>query len=478
MANIKWTLFSTEINEEIERYGKTDNRYEDDFVVSDIVSEVFYTNMFKKINVDNQEFENKEKSLKRLNELDNRLNIFMQYGKDILYSLNEEYTRVPVEDNQRLQDVILNYSNTVYDSIRERRSNLERIQSLERVIMEEFPVGEEIEVRFIEIRELMLEYLDPDSDSIPRRLLQRLYSKIRRIPLYLGSPYEERYRLYDKLQKYPKLYNTGHVVQQSYQIGMPRIVNTLMFGSSFDEYYEIKYQAILDYIKEVQKKSCEIKAITLEDEFQKAIVDLNRLINKSTRTMQKRYSEKDTGSCFSIIDVHLNNKKIVEYICFSGMFDSMDAKIQKNFDTKKGNGLNKAIDDILKSPEFAHAKLVNTNANVRYYYDSSSNYITLMDLCNAIKSGYKHLHRMFSCCERKFYTALINYDISEVDKYKIFSKYNPCSMCERAISDFRSLGYIDQIMFGVKKDFGADFTHYDKLAKDISSGTKGIDYKA
>lgn len=84
---------------------------------------------------------------------------------------------------------------------------------------------------------------------------------------------------------------------------------------------------------------------------------------------------------------------------------------------------------------------------------------------------------MFSCCERKFYTVLENFDVSNVNEYKMFIKYNACPMCEGAIIDLRNRGYVDDIIYGIEKEYDATFkANYDMLAEDISNGIMGIDY--
>jgi len=429
--------------------------------------------MLKKINSDTRYSENKESYLERLNRLDSSLNIFMHSGKDILNSLHEEHVNIIGEDNQRQQEAVNRYADAVYKSINSRSRDIENNQELERGIIEAFSLEEEIEEQFVEIRELIIESaLLVNTDSQRSQIVQRVYRRIRKIPLYLGSPYRERYLLYNKLQKYPKSHDIKHEMLHDSQYDTYKIVNMLMVGSSYDSYYKRKYQDILDYIEKVQKDACSSDTIEFKDKFDEAIFNLNKLIKNSTKKVKDKYSKLD-GGCFSIIDLYLKNGMVNNYICFSGIFD-LDC-FQNKFIINHNNALMDAIRAIANSSEFLNAELVTSNRYVRYYYGANNAYLTLCDVCNSVNSGHEKRGGMFSCCERKFYTKLEQFDVSDVDKYKMFTKYNACPMCEDAINDFRLAGYVDTIIFGKPKGYGPDYkTIYDKLAKDISNGNTGI----
>lgn len=51
-------------------------------------------------------------------------------------------------------------------------------------------------------------------------------------------------------------------------------------------------------------------------------------------------------------------------------------------------------------------------------------------------------------------------------------------MCVDAFNDFKLLGYVDEIIFGISKSFEGKYKEkYDKLAEDISCGKNKMCYK-
>ena len=71
-----------------------------------------------------------------------------------------------------------------------------------------------------------------------------------------------------------------------------------------------------------------------------------------------------------------------------------------------------------------------------------------------------------------FYDAII-----KIANSGEFRAYNACPMCEGAIIDLRNIGYVDDIIYGIEKEYDAAFkANYDMLAEDISNGIMGIDY--
>lgn len=502
MSTIIWRLFNTDISESIKdesqqkkgsdfrEFDENDNfrtniqnkdivefgenSEESEFSVSDVIRNAFYTATLKKIHSNNEYLENRAEYIKRLNDLDGELNKFFASSKNILNSLDEEHGNINGDDNQQMQNAVYNYANAVYESIKNRNKDIKRFEGLEREIKMMLPSNDiqmRIEENFKEIRKLVVQCISTNDRADKVRLIRRVYAKVRKLPVYLGSPYRERYLLYNRLQKYPKLHDSRSIIHTS-DSGNNRatIVYMLMIGTSFDIYFNKKYEEIIRYIEEIQENVCNIGTIVFQDDFERKIYDLNRLIKNSTRKVKEKYSSKD-GGCFSIIDLYLVNGYKKEYICFSGVLDLEDTDFQKMFIKNQNNAdaVNNAIRKIVNSSEFSNSELIKSNGRIRYYYgNGNDSYIMLWQLCQSVKIGHEKTHRMFSCCERKFYTVLENFRVYDVEKYIMFTKYNACPMCEDAINTYKNIGYADEIIYGITKEYTAGFkTKYDRLANCI-----------
>ncbi len=400
-------------------------------------------------------------------------------------SLNKEFDNIQGEDNRQLQTAVYNYANAVYEEINNRDGNIDRnidrFQDMEKRIHEMLTEDtyEILEQYFVEINSSIKMCKAEDRHEEYRRIRNNVYVKVRQLPKYLGSPYAERYKLYSKLQKYPKM---AHVMPKRHiasNNNSASVVYMLMNQTSFDDYFEKKYELIIQYIQNLQEKTCDVEKIINGDKFSNIIYELNDLISKSK--IREPYLGKDgddfgkKGRCFAIIDLYLKNGDMQEYLCFSGNFDSTDHSIKSKFG--EISEYNIAISSIVNSGKFTNPTLAITNGDIRYYFDNGSRTINLQQLCTAVDSGYKKLGRMFSCCERKFYSYLEKYAASTIQKYKMFTKYNACEMCLDAIADFNSKSYQGTIIYGVKKsDSVNDKVEYDKLADKVSNGDLNIKY--
>lgn len=141
-----------------------------------------------------------------------------------------------------------------------------------------------------------------------------------------------------------------------------------------------------------------------------------------------------------IVDALISCEKAYKYY-FSKLSNGCVATMNfnnTNYFTLSGGSKGDEIIDLITSGKY---KKVKCSDDVRYYYDKNL-FITLKkqkESFDKYKLYYTNseinlVMRMFSCCERKLLTML--YGNGGHGEAKIYVKFKPCFMCERAIDDF------------------------------------------
>lgn len=491
MPRLTWKLFDITISEETAETEKQNNFNENsdfpsdvfneyNYSISDIIQNVFYTDSLKQIYTTNNYIESSEEYVNRLNSFDNNLSFFFNRSKEILNQLEFSYNDISSTSNNELEESIYHYTDSIYSYIKhsdtsgENSYSLEEnLHSMEADIRSFLPVELHIplETYYSELWTLIRD-IDTSEESNRVLAFSKIYAKIRQLPRYLGQPYSDRYNLYIQLLKYPK-YPKRIALFKS--IMMPghnphaKIIYALTNSTLFDDYFHDSYSAIVTNIEKTQEKVCTIDTIISNDLFKNAIADLAKAIHTSSKKMRFSYSSTGTR-CFSIIDLH-TSACTYELICFSGVYDSAIPSITSIF--PENRPLNDAISKIMSSTRFSSSILIRTNPDIRYYYAPKS-FITLYDIQQSVTSGFKQLGRMFSCCERKFYSIIHTYSL--VSDYHMFTKFAPCEICTDAINDYNAI-YKGKIIYGQNNNKLVKCkSKYDKLAIKVASGVTGISF--
>ncbi len=148
--------------------------------------------------------------------------------------------------------------------------------------------------------------------------------------------------------------------------------------------------------------------------------------------------------CFAIMNIDGKN-----YASLSGTFDI--AAIYPNvFQELKAH-----FSDIIVSAQ-----------GTKYYYDKTG-YVSFEDYLQSPDSKKRENNRMFSCCERKFLVYLKNNKINPTQKPKIYVRFNPCYMCERALT---AESFEPEIIYYKKKtDKRRKIREYDLIARNIQN---------
>lgn len=132
------------------------------------------------------------------------------------------------------------------------------------------------------------------------------------------------------------------------------------------------------------------------------------LLLKSGVTDSYVYSKH---KCFAIMNMDGNN-----YASLSGTFD-----------------IAKKYPDVFQKLKTHFSDIIVNAQDTKYYYDKTG-YINYEDYLLSPFSQDPKNNRMFSCCERKFLVYLKNNKIVPNKTAKIYVRFNPCYMCERALT--------------------------------------------
>lgn len=190
-------------------------------------------------------------------------------------------------------------------------------------------------------------------------------------------------------------------------------------------------------------------SLTHEEDLDKVLL-VNTLLDLLKKTGATKGYTLKKRKCFAIMSI---NEK--EYVSLSGTFD-ISSKYPDVFKELKAY-----FSDIIISPQYT-----------QYYYDKTS-YISYEDYLQSPYSNESgENNRMFSCCERKILIYLKNNKITPSKRPRIYVKYNPCYMCERALN---AVSFDAEIMYYQKiTDKEENINKYDLIAGNIASSKRSL----
>jgi len=436
MYEINWTLFNVKLSEsldsntsEINHQKNNDNPNDEidsqSFSISDIIRDVFYVTTLKEIKNNDIHSNDTDTFINRLNRFDKILLFFMKKSKEITTGLIHSYNTLNNQTDLNMEDQIINYTNILFNILKQPQTyspeDLTTIEVL--LVLSVSPSNNRLLSEHFKKIHIQLDIyigLNNSQDLTTelrikrRQQKQRIYRLIRKLPLYLGGAYTDRYNIYQKIILYPKRNNKKSFNHKP-------IVNIIMNTKSFDDYFDTNLKDIISNLENLQKNICNLDIIVNPNLFENAILDLYKAINSFPGPVKKKYL---TGkSCFALMDIYCNNIAI-ELITFSGTFDSRCSYILSKFG--QFPTLINAINDIATSSRFANSILVTTSCNIKYYF-TTNKFVTLGSVVHSLSSGFKCITRMFSCCERKLLTYAEH--IANAQSYKLFTKYDPCELC-------------------------------------------------
>lgn len=496
MAVFKWTLFGNTIEEETDVDSFLDEREvpnhwrledeiakndeapaqeNDEYAISDAVLETYYVATFREIykqqdHVQGQYEQAWQERLKGLNEADKLLNLCVRHGKALVLSWEKRCAKIPQQGNEKLEHAVVRYAEEVWRCIlwrtKENRAEIkEGLAKLSETILNNVrvPEGDDQDdsakwsLRWF-LDHLNLLAVQPQRNA---KIQKEIRARLCDLPGYLGTPYAERCEFYKEVRRYK------WIVREKRDFTPLGAIHMMMFDSEFKKYSADSCQKAADWIANVQKQSCyeNIELNALNTLVWNEICDDLRRYLSNMGVLIEAYV--DGTRCVAIIDVTLRSGER-QYLCFSGVFDSPDPNIQTRFDyadprlpqNKNISKLKEKIQEIAESMQrntlwrSMQPELVTANENIRYYYDETDakKNVTLKQVFQKRKGSLRGQVRMFSCCERKFFTKLETFPSSEVKECEIYVKYEPCGMCVPAIEDFEQKGYQLDIIPGEGPD--------------------------
>lgn len=437
--------------------GEQEGRY----AISEAVLEAYYVTMLRQI--DTHEQQDKKQFLDRV---DDALNDWVERGKALVSSWEQRYRNLPQRENERLKNAVIRYAEEAYRRLGRDGQERENLPALSREIVAGAG-GQENPLPDTELAELQvfLARLNALFEQAVQQteVRRRIYARLRRLPQYLGTPYAQRYALYRQLRQYSLLTGAGRA---------STVVYMVLDAESFQGYCENHIQKMADHISRIQGGICRIG--TPADLFQWDNT-YNDLRNQLREWLETNKEYRKGKRCFALIEVFLHSGIVKYYLSFSGLFDSKDPVIQSRFGTYPQ--LDRALTQIgnaVRSQLNIPATRVTATVDIRYYYSANQS-VTLGQACRQMKGDFCKIKRMFSCCERKFFTELETIPAADVRRYKMYIKLNPCELCQTAIDDFEQQGYRNRIIAG--KAVNPRVAHkslYDGLAQDIAASKTGI----
>ena len=456
-------------------YRKTEA--EDGYAISDAVLEAYYLCCLRKIDKPTDPerpgeepngADNRERLVEYLNGLDELLFLWVQSGKDLVQSLEADFAAIPQEGGTAVQNIAGRYAQEAYQWLRVRDGNVRNLVALEKELCSALPGPQEELRRYLyELREKLLLYRDDGTG------LSTIYTRLRELPRFLGSPFQERYALYERLVTYNAI---------SGKRKSPKVVEMLLEGRRFRNYCYQRINGVAAHFANVQSEICGTNAVADEKEMTEKYQRLREELAKIPVT-NREYNKKNR--CFSMFEVKFKHGNSELYVSFSGLFDADDPIIQNKFGGKYlelDNALD-AVTDAVAVADTANSRVSHTVTRVKTtvdvkYYDGSSHNVTLKQVCDHVASGLEKLKRMFSCCERKFFAELEKIPSKQVEEYAMYIKVLPCELCKTAKDELESAGYLCRIVVGQKMDTEKVRCKccYDKLAQDICSGQKDIPF--
>lgn len=172
------------------------------------------------------------------------------------------------------------------------------------------------------------------------------------------------------------------------------------------------------------------------------IYQVNMLINLLLKTgLTDDYVYKK-HKCFAIMNIDGKN-----YASLSGIWD-----------------VNTSYPDVFKNLKSCFCDVIVSTQNTKYYYDKTE-HINYEKYSSSPASHNKKNNRMFSCCERKLFAYLQNKNMVPTQKFKIYVRFNPCYMCERALT---AESFNPEIIYYKRKTIKMKkIREYDKIARCI-----------
>lgn len=447
---------------------------EEQYTISDAVLEAYYVTVLREIHTqehDARRWDEGERhtQLQRLNEVDDLLGQWVERGKSLVLAWEQRYREIPREGNEALENAVRRYAEEAYRRLGTRRRETENLAELSEAIIGHFAdrdgslqgmAGQELR-RFLGRLNMLIEV----SAEQPR-LRGQIYAQLRELPVYLGSPYTQRYMLYSALREYNVVTGAGRA---------STVIYIILSETLFEEYCETHIQKMAGYISDMQNEICQGDIMDFAAQWGGAYDRLKQEL-RHLPTTKNMYVKGNR--CFALIDVLLQSG-IARYVCFSGLFDAPDPTIRTKFgcDNKFFADLQDALVKIAgavlpgQKPEDV---IITANGNIRYYYGLFRS-VKLADACLQVQEDFQDIKRMFSCCERKFFTELETIPPIDVRLYEMYIKQKPCELCRTAIDSFEQGGYQTKIVYGkTGNPKVACKPLYDRLAQDIAAGKTGI----
>ena len=401
--------------------------------------------------------ENCEHLVEYLNGLDKLLFLWVQSGKDLVQSLEADFAAIPQEGGTAVQNIAGRYAQEAYQWLRVRDGSVRNLLILEEELYSALPGSQEELRRYLyELREKLILYREDGTG------LSTIYTRLRELPRFLGSPFQERYALYERLVTYNAI---------SGKRKSPKVVEMLLEGRRFRNYCYQRINGVAAHFANVQNEICGTNAVADEKEMIEKYQRLQEELAKIPIT-NREYNKNNR--CFCVFEVTTSSRKTELYVSFSGLFDAVDPIIQNKFRTKHP-ALDSALDAVTAAVRGQFSEpvtRVRTTVDVKYYYRKSKR-VTLGQVCDHVVSGFEDLKRMFSCCERKVFAELEKKTSKYVKKCTIYIKILPCELCKATVNKFRC-----KVIAGLKeKPKKVERKRcYDKLAQDICSGRKSIPF--
>lgn len=489
MAIFHWKLFGCTIPEETggdplpdreyspvcppvpEENNQNPNDGEGQYTISDAVLEAYYVTVLREIhtreqNVLERDEGERRKQLQRLNEIDDLLGLWVERGKSLVLSWEQRYREIPREGNEALENAVRRYAEEAYRRLGNQGRETENLTALSEEILEHFTAPND------NLQWSLRRFLNRLTGLIEAfrerpQLRGQIYAQLRELPAHLGSPYTQRHMLYCALREYSVVTGAGRASTVIYMI----LSETL-----FEEYCETHIQKMAGYVSEMQNEICQGDMMDFPAQWDSTY---NRLEQELQNLPITNHMYVRENRCFALIDVLLQPGGLARYVCFSGLFDSPDPTIRTKFGCNNKffadlqDALVKIAGAVLpgQNPQDV---MITANGNIRYYYGLHRS-VKLADVCQQVQEDFQNIKRMFSCCERKFFTELETVPPVNVRVYEMYIKLKPCELCRTAIDSFEQGGYRTKIIYGeTGNPKVARKPLYDRLAQDVAAGKQNI----
>lgn len=478
MVWLNWGLFGEDFPEEIgleqpgnrpEQQIEKDEEY---YELSDAIREVYYVTTLREIY--NPEYSNhRPELLEGLNSFDEALGQFMDDWKAELRDLEATHAEMEPHGPEELREAAVRVVEDVRSVLQKNRAETgplrpqlqEQLQQVERLVpdwqWEQFR-------QYSENLLVCVQEYEMSSQEELQRVRSRVYAQLRRLPQHLGSPYSQRYDMYQQLVSYRSFSGAAR---------SPAVAMMLLDDGRFEAYYTGRIEALADQVSQTQVQMC--SGSVSVDTFDQHTQELQAIMNTYS-IVRKKYlgsGNKHGGQgCFGLMDVYDNNGNMMRYAAFSGVFDSSDPNIQKVWSWPA------MVQDFQRIVVAYEAQTgipvirARTNQEERYY-SSLGHWISLKQTLVQLDRDFNEIKRMFSCCEAKYLTCL-DKDPTKVKRYELYIRLKPCVLCSCAIDSFTANGYPAPVMGGGMQPCGnlPQKPDFDALAAEIASGKKHIIY--